>query len=104
MTFPADKMIMRRRIRIKAIRTIACRQTFDLPQLREQRQISVNCPQADIRVFLPSVRLDHIGSGMVLPLHQLILDGFPLSAVFEIRHRSVPLSLLIIVMITIFIS
>ena len=54
-TFPTDKMIVGRGIRIKMIRPVAHIQAINFTSVSEKREIAVHGAQADVRILLAHI-------------------------------------------------
>ena len=78
----AHKMVMGRRPEIKMLGTVPAGKTGDFPELRQQVQIPVDGAKADVGKLFPHRQIQGICGGMVGAVHQAVLDGFPLPALF----------------------
>ncbi len=54
----------------------------NLAELRQERKITVDGAEADIRKFFFDMQIDGICGGMIVAGEQKALDGLPLTAVF----------------------
>ena len=82
LTAGADKMVMPLHIGVKPVGTFTCRDLHDLTHLSEERKISIDRAETDIRVLLAEAGVDRVGSWMIGTTIQELLDRLALSAVF----------------------
>lgn len=78
----ADKVIMRRSIRIKPFRTCPGGDLLNLSEPGKQGEIAVDRTETDVRIFPAYILIYRLCGRMITPPREKIPYGFPLSAVF----------------------
>ena len=85
LTAGADEVMMPLYICIKPVGSIACRDLHDLTHLSEERKISIDRAETDIRVLLTEAGVDCVGSRVIGATSQKLFDCLALSAVFSLH-------------------
>ena len=85
LTAGADEVMMPLYICIKPVGSFACRDLHDLTHLSEERKISIDRAETDIRVLLTEAGVDCVGSRVIGATSQKFLDCLALSAVFSLH-------------------
>ena len=77
-----DEMIMQAGVCVEALRAAAAIEAADLPQISQKVQIAVYGSQTDIGKILAHTGVYAVCGRMVVPVHQAVQNGIPLTAVF----------------------
>lgn len=85
LTAGADEVMMPLYICIKPVGSFACRDLHDLTRLSEERKISIDRAETDIRVLLTEAGVDCVGSRVIGATSQKLFDCLALSAVFSLH-------------------
>lgn len=86
-TAVTDKMIVRIWIPVKTVGADPGGKLLDFADFRKQRQIPVHSAEADIRKFFLNIQIYGFCGRVVITGNKEILNGFPLSAVFQHKYH-----------------
>lgn len=82
-TAVTGEMVVWSGVSVKTVRSDSCRKLLDFSNIGKQRQITVNCAKTDIGELFPNVCINSFCSRVIISGGKEILNGFPLSAIFQ---------------------